>query len=575
MAKLQRTFLQGKMNKDLDERLIPNGQYRDAQNIQVSTSEGSDVGAVENMLGNTLQNLRSTGPDVFWPRTPGPFGLTNPVCIGVVKDPQNEKIYWFLSAADSSTDAIVEYDQVTKIIAPIIVDVNGVLNFNKLNLITGVNILEGLLYWTDDRNEPRRINIATFKAGTTDFATQTHVYGATRDFVETDITVMTPTPLVALTVTTVPSLVGGFGTGITPISTNVVNFYNKEVGDTQAFSWTSQNITWSGATNPRVILTASVTQEDGIVDQYQVSGVFASGSGLSPGGGLLTIESISSDTPNTSLVWSMILIEDEPIFKNDFPRFSYRYKYNDGEFSVYAPFSLAAFVPGKFEYLSRDGNNEGMKDVIRKITLTDFPIIPANVQEVEVLYKGSRSTNVYLIESFGYDFAANPQPVLTLEITSGVLGRVIESSQLLRLFDNVPQKAKAQELIGNRIVYGNYLQNYDVPNSSIFIDASQTNSAHTNAGFGIATVKTDREYQLGVSFLDSFGRESPVFTSNGGAISFNQENSEKINILKGKLSASSAVPAWADYFKFYIKNISPEYYNIALDRYYSAEDGNV
>ena len=123
----------------------------------------------------------------------------------------------------------------------------------------------------------------------------------------------------------------------------------------------------------------------------------------------------------------MILIEDEPIFKNDFPRFSYRYKYNDGEFSVYAPFSLAAFVPGKFEYLSRDGNNEGMKDVIRKITLSTFPTIPANVQEVEVLYKGSRSTNVYLIESFAYDFAANPQPVLTLEITSGVLGRVIES----------------------------------------------------------------------------------------------------------------------------------------------------
>ena len=156
MAKLQRTFLQGKMNKDLDERLIPNGQYRDAQNIQVSTSEGSDVGAVENMLGNTLQNLRSTGPDVFWPRTPGPFGLTNPVCIGVIKDPQNEKIYWFLSAADSSTDAIVEYDQVTKIIAPIIVDVNGVLNFNKLNLITGVNILGGMLFWTDDLSEPKK-----------------------------------------------------------------------------------------------------------------------------------------------------------------------------------------------------------------------------------------------------------------------------------------------------------------------------------------------------------------------------------------------------------------------------------
>jgi hypothetical protein len=58
MAKLQHTFVQGKMNKDLDERLIPNGQYRDAQNIQVSTSEGSDVGAVENILGNVLQEFK-------------------------------------------------------------------------------------------------------------------------------------------------------------------------------------------------------------------------------------------------------------------------------------------------------------------------------------------------------------------------------------------------------------------------------------------------------------------------------------------------------------------------------------
>ena len=91
MAKLQHTFIQGKMNKDLDERLVPNGQYRDAQNIQVSTSEGSDVGAVENILGNTKKNLR-TAPNTFWQTN---FGLQNPVCIGVTKDSQNEKIYWF------------------------------------------------------------------------------------------------------------------------------------------------------------------------------------------------------------------------------------------------------------------------------------------------------------------------------------------------------------------------------------------------------------------------------------------------------------------------------------------------
>ena len=33
------------MNKDLDERLIPPGQYRDGQYIGVSTSEDSNVGS--------------------------------------------------------------------------------------------------------------------------------------------------------------------------------------------------------------------------------------------------------------------------------------------------------------------------------------------------------------------------------------------------------------------------------------------------------------------------------------------------------------------------------------------------
>ena len=43
MPEIKNTFTQGKMNKDLDERIIPNGQYRDAMNIQVSTSEFSEV----------------------------------------------------------------------------------------------------------------------------------------------------------------------------------------------------------------------------------------------------------------------------------------------------------------------------------------------------------------------------------------------------------------------------------------------------------------------------------------------------------------------------------------------------
>ena len=32
MAEIKNTFLKGKMNQDLDSRIIPNGEYREARN---------------------------------------------------------------------------------------------------------------------------------------------------------------------------------------------------------------------------------------------------------------------------------------------------------------------------------------------------------------------------------------------------------------------------------------------------------------------------------------------------------------------------------------------------------------
>jgi hypothetical protein len=50
MSEIKKQFTGGKMNKDVDERLVPTGEYRDAMNIQVSTSEGSDVGTIQNVF---------------------------------------------------------------------------------------------------------------------------------------------------------------------------------------------------------------------------------------------------------------------------------------------------------------------------------------------------------------------------------------------------------------------------------------------------------------------------------------------------------------------------------------------
>ena len=51
---IKNTFLKSKMNKDLDDRILPNGEYRDARNISVGRSEDDDVGAIENVIGNNL-----------------------------------------------------------------------------------------------------------------------------------------------------------------------------------------------------------------------------------------------------------------------------------------------------------------------------------------------------------------------------------------------------------------------------------------------------------------------------------------------------------------------------------------
>ena len=68
MPELKRNFMQGRMNKDLDERIIPDGEYRDALNIEVSTAEESSVGTARNVPGNQLKgSLRLL--DRFWDGT--------------------------------------------------------------------------------------------------------------------------------------------------------------------------------------------------------------------------------------------------------------------------------------------------------------------------------------------------------------------------------------------------------------------------------------------------------------------------------------------------------------------------
>jgi hypothetical protein len=588
MAKLQHTFVQGKMNKDLDERLVPNGQYRDAQNIQVSSSEGSDVGAVENILGNAKQNNKPGGGS--WNTS---FGLTNAKCIGAARDSQNEKIYWFLTS--NTVDAILEYDQTTDVISPVLVDANNVLNFNTSNLITGVNLLDGILFFTDDLSEPKAINVSTFKAGSVQsgnvLATHTQVYG--RDFIESDTTAIKPSPKQAISVSSLPSLVttpANQATGITPIFISVnlglapPLVGSKNVGS----SFTIADGGFSNAISPQsVFLNKQVTfktqvfRENGSIIYYEVvCTVTALTRNNEPpagyfNGGTFRIDTISTNIPNTPLTWEVLLLESDPIFQNDFPRFSYRYKFADNQYSTYAPFSEVAYVPGKFSYEAQNAFNSGMTNNLRKAVL-NFPsaayaLPPADVTEIQILYKGHNSNNIYVIEN--HLIASGT--LTTFEVTSELLGPVVESLQLLRPFDALPRKAKSQEIIGNRVVYGNYLHNYTLGGLPTLTGGQTNNSfAVGEELLGQKTIKSDRTYQLGVTFIDAYNRETPIFTDKSASVNVAKDKSLNKNALTAS-TALSSVPSWADYYKYYIKDSSAGYYNLVLDRWYDDSDGNV
>jgi len=252
MPELKNSFTGGKMDKDLDERIIPSNNYREALNIGVATSEDSDVGAAQNILGNTRVSCAIQGP--------GNKYLEASKHITAVADHQNDKIYRFVHTPDDASgvwmDRIVEFDvnkplnatceekekavmidiyQVeTKIDSvqyecpdgPVTISVSGnvfqlrwgmlvvgggltaldgvtvlsvtwtststanlllsadnngnnptvttgnimleadrVLNFDPSRFITGVNILDGMIFWTDNYSEPKKVNIERGIAG--------------------------------------------------------------------------------------------------------------------------------------------------------------------------------------------------------------------------------------------------------------------------------------------------------------------------------------------------------------------------------------------------------------------------
>lgn len=442
--RLIKSFIQGIMNKDLDERLIPDGQYRDALNIEVSASEGAGVGALENIKGNTnVSNQTFTA---------------NAKTIGAVADEANNNIYWFV--ADTDFDYVLKYNEINGITTVLLKDTkNRILKFNPSYLITGVNIIDDLLFWTDNINPPRRLNVTN--------------YYATDGFIEDDIS---------------------------------------------------------------VIVKPAINSP--IISLGTASGTF-----------------------------------QENNLEDKFLQFACRYKYENDEYSAISPFSSTAFYPGNYSYDFGDGEFESMINIYNQVQVNYYIngelsggvwVPDERIKKIQLLFRDSSGTNINVIETFDIeDIAISTTGYFKNLFNNSKVYTVLPPDEITRLFDNVPLLAKAQELVGSRIAYGNYVQFYDIVDSNgvdIDIDYSLSIQSTSISNTPLPTFRSDRDYEIGIVYLDDYSRMTTVLVSPKNTIHIPPTNSDTANDIR--VNINNEAPSFASKYRMFIKQPKGDYYNI-------------
>lgn len=464
MPELKNSFLAGIMNKDLDERLIPDGVYRDALNVDVDTADGGDIGAVKSKKGNFLVSN-------VWNLAGFPFPqTTNAKTIGAVANERDGFIYWFVTS--DQFDGIYEYDTTLETTVRVLQSNKPTpssvskLNFNKEYLITGVNFIDGFLYWTDNLNPPRRINIARVKSN----SLGTAGYSIDDPRIDDDINVILAPPLNA----------------------------------------------------PKISLSENT--------------------------------SIQSNNMEEKFLY-----------------FSYRYKYIDNQYSALSPFSAVAFRPKNFELDYAAGNNKSM---VNRFNQAEITVFTGNqfVKEIQVIMRDARSINCYIVETFDKsEFLLSDNVFTSFTFNNNKTYALLPEGQLTRLFDNVPLLAKAQDYVGNRIMYGNYTQFYDI-DFPVKLEASYV-SIGGSGNVPTQTFRSDRDYELGIIYLDEYGRSTTALTSQNNTVYIPPTQSDKGNSLK--LMIKNNPPSWATNYRVILKQSKDQYYNIfPLFMYVGTVQGN-
>lgn len=455
MADLNNSFIAGIMNKDLDERLLPEGVYRDALNVIVDSSTNSAVGTIQNQNGNVrIANVATVA---------GFPSITNAKTIGAVCVEKDNLIYWLVSC--DQFDGIYEYNEITGNTLRVLQSnkptptTPSKLNFNQGFIVTGINYVNGFLFWTDNYNPPRRINISRVRTD----SLGTGGYNIDDPRIDDDINVILAAPL----------------------------------------------------NGPSIKLYKDGSQSNNLEEKFVY--------------------------------------------------FAYRYKYVDNQFSSLSPFSAVAFFPKNYQVDFAVGYNKAM---LNSFNTADVTIYTGSqfVKEIQVIMYDSRAINCHIIETLNkQELNLQDEVYKTFTFNNNKTYATLPPDQLTRLFDNVPLLAKAQDFVGNRIMYGNYTQFYDIDYPvKLKVDYVSIDNSGNKP---LSTFRSDRDYEIGIIYLDKYGRHTTALTSLNNTVYIPPSQSDKGNSLK--VSIQNKPPKFASHFRIVIKQNKGSYYNLFPIAFYA------
>lgn len=522
MAEIKNNFLSSKMNKDLDDRLIQNGEYRDALNIQIGKSENNDIGVIQPISGNSI-------PAGY------PIETDETVkCIGMFMDEQNNRIFQFLTnytdpdvlnitpAPYNATMKITMFDVSTQTHYTLVS--GSFLDFatNPEFSITGVNLLEDLLFWTDNRNQPRKINIRFAKDDPNYYTSEWQISVAKYAPVETI------------------SMYRKIKKIIT--SDNIGNevFLSDVSGITKGMQLIASSVDGLDYAIVTEIGTGSIMLYNDLPNGT-----------LEEGQEVFFMASTMSDKSEVEN-WP----GDPDFLQDKYVRFSYRYRFDDGEYSIIAPFTQIAYIPNQKGYFIDTNETDAYRSTVVRWfenninnieLLIPFPdklntvSSSYKITEFDVLYKESDSAVIKVLETIKVSsIVDNNTNIYNFPYQSQKPYKTLTEDQTVRVSDRVPVRARAQESASNRIIYGNYRDRYYFENPINYNTLVKPKSdAFSNfIEYPNHTLKQNRTYQVGFILSDKGGRQSSVILSSVDLSTVNNND----NIFGGSTVYAPFVP---------------------------------